>query len=264
MGRGLVLGSALCVLMVSAIHAQPASKSNHRSEVHTNVNLPAQVRVMTFNIHHGRGMDGKVNLDNIAAEIRKSRAQIVALQEVDRFLPRSGMRDQASKLASMLGMYSCYSASLDWGLGQYGNAILSRYPIVNHHVELMASPVERRSLLAAVVQIGSRRVTVFNTHLGLNQEERREQMAVIAHAIRETRGPAVLMGDFNMEPDNPLFAEIPVPFHKIHLRLKAPTLQSGAEIDHIFTNLPTGVVFAWTQPTHASDHHPVVADLPWK
>ena len=261
MGRNLLIGSAVCLLMASVVGAQPPTKSNEDNGVKESVTLP-MVRIMTFNIRHGLGMDGMVDLEGIAGEIRKSGADIVALQEVDRFWPRSGMQDQAGKLAQELGMYSCFAASLDWGVRQYGNAILSRFPIACSRVEFLNSPKERRSLLAADVRIGDYRLTVLNTHLGLTPQEQSEQLSAIARKLEEVDGPAVLTGDFNMEADHPLLALLPSSYAKIHMRVKAPTLFNGKEIDHIFTNIPVEGLFARTQPTDASDHHPVIVDLP--
>mgnify|MGYP001438299506 FL=1 len=103
------------------------------------------LKVMTYNIRHGRGMDNKVNLDRIAEDIRKSMADIVALQEVDRFNFRSGFRDQAKLLADRLDMHWCFATSMRWGFMQYGNAILSRFPIEHSEVYTLPGMKERRT-----------------------------------------------------------------------------------------------------------------------
>jgi endonuclease/exonuclease/phosphatase family metal-dependent hydrolase len=172
------------------------------------------------------------------------------------------MNNQVKRLARMLGMYSCYSPSLDFKIGQYGNAILSRYPIEEHEVRYLQSPVERRSLLKAVIRIGDRRVTVFNTHLGLTQGERKKQMAVVAAALQEAEGPALLVGDLNMRPGNSILEDIPSSFHHLRLPPQTTTLHIGGEIDYIYTNVADPDATAWTRPTESSDHDPVLADLP--
>jgi endonuclease/exonuclease/phosphatase family metal-dependent hydrolase len=242
-----------------------------------------KLRVMTFNIRHAQGMDGEVSLQNIAFEIQRSGADLIGLQEVDRFLPRSNLKDQPAELARLLEMNFCYSASEDrnhnsnasayireqdakTGLnGQYGNAILSRFPITAHQFQYLPGDNERRSLLHAEIEIQGRRVTFFNTHLGMDKEEQRVQVAAILEAIEKSSGALVLLGDFNMEPDNPLIAALSSAIRKVHLGGSVTTFAGKKdvvkEIDHLFTNLALEKDSAWTQPTLASDHHPVLAQL---
>jgi endonuclease/exonuclease/phosphatase family metal-dependent hydrolase len=97
----------------------------------------SELRVMTFNIRHGRGLDGRVNLGRIARVIRDARAGVVGLQEVDRhYGDRSGFVDQAGSLAAALDMRVVYGPTLDLEppppgrpRRQFGNAVLSAYPI---------------------------------------------------------------------------------------------------------------------------------------
>ena len=70
-----------------------------------NINL----KVMSYSIRHGKGLDGKASLSRIAEVITKAQPDIVALQGVDRFMPRSGFRDQLKRLAKLLGMHACFS-----------------------------------------------------------------------------------------------------------------------------------------------------------
>ena len=70
--------------------------------------------VLSYNIHHGVGGDGRLDLDRIAAVIRDSGADVAALQEVDRhWSARSGLADQAKELARRLRMHHAYGANLD-------------------------------------------------------------------------------------------------------------------------------------------------------
>src|SRR5690606_28222019 len=93
---------------------------------------------LTYNIHHGAPENStEVNLNNIAAVIRKSGAELVALQEVDVNVPRSGNVDQAKVLAKLLDMHYYFSKSIDYSGGEYGVAILSKYPLTNTRNELL-------------------------------------------------------------------------------------------------------------------------------
>jgi len=240
------------------------------------------LRVMTFNIRHARGMDEQVNLQKIAAEIKQSGADIIALQEVDRFLSRSHLQDQPAELARLLNMNVCFSASEDCrnssavsayirennarsGMdGAYGNAILSRFSIVAHRCYFLPGKRERRSLLQAEIAVNDDKIHFFSTHLSLDEVEQIAQMNILRDVLGSTPGAVALGGDFNMESANPLIAKLASVIHKVPLRDHATTFAGDenriVEIDHLFTNL-AAESGAWTQPTRASDHHPVLAQL---
>ncbi|WP_318183945.1 endonuclease/exonuclease/phosphatase family protein [Metabacillus idriensis] len=118
---------------------------------------------MTFNIHHGRGMDKQLDLFRIAEVIEKSDADIIGLNEVYKyFSKRSGYEDQISWLAKQLNMNQTFCPSLSLtsknstNVRQYGNALLSRYPIVNekrHLFNFIPGLIEGRSLLDSTIEI---------------------------------------------------------------------------------------------------------------
>mgnify|MGYP001113886962 CR=1 FL=1 len=228
-------------------------------------------------------MDDHVSLQNIASEMERSGADIIGLQEVDRFLPRSDLKDQPAELARLLKMHVCYSPSEDRhntsttsayirdkdeksGLnGQYGNAILSRFPITSHQFRYLPSDRERRSLLQTEIEINGHNVNFFCTHLGLDKAEQSVQIETLIDVIKSTSGAMVLLGDFNMMPGNPLLTTLSAAIHKVPLQNNATTYAGNKdeiiEIDHIFTNLTLDKELAWTQVTDASDHHPLLAQL---
>jgi endonuclease/exonuclease/phosphatase family metal-dependent hydrolase len=228
------------------------------------------VKVMTFNIHHGKGMDGKTRLSRIVAEIIKSGADIVALQEVDRFQARSFFRDQVAVLAKGAGMYHCFSPSLNFGYSQYGNAILSRWPIESKKIIYMNGGLERRSILIADIKVSGdqspsgreAKITIVNTHLGFLAQEYKWQMPILCKMIAGLLKPAVLLGDFNLEPSNVIFNILDPAWHFINLVKPQATMKNGKQIDHIFANSGFLNARAWVQETAASDHHAVIADLP--
>lgn len=222
-----------------------------------------QIKVMTYNIRHGRGLDGKVNLTRIAEDIRLSRADLVGLQEVDRFNIRSGFKDQAKVLAELTGMNWSFSPSLKLGFTQYGNAILSKYPIVSNEVYSLPGIKEARSLQKAVIRYGQKDVIVYNTHLGVYAAEREQQLPMISDIVLNTEGPAVFLGDFNMESNHSLMEKILGRWQKVKLKVQSATVLSGLEIDHIFVNHRPQVFDAWTMTSDASDHTPVIAELNW-
>ena len=89
-----------------------------------------QLRVATFNVHHGRGLDGVLDLERTAAAIAETVADVVALQELDRGMKRSGGVDQPAELARLLGVQVEFFPTLERaGGGQYGIGLASRIPI---------------------------------------------------------------------------------------------------------------------------------------
>jgi endonuclease/exonuclease/phosphatase family metal-dependent hydrolase len=219
--------------------------------------------LMTFNIHHGKGIDGKVDLRRIAAEISRAKADIVALQEVDRFRMRSFYRDQIAFLAKELNMHSSFAPSLNFGFAQYGNAFLSRWPILSKKVYYLNGSLERRSILIVKVNpLDKSGLTLVNTHLGVFKKEQKRQMPILCDALAQLEGPAILMGDFNMEmTDLPIKLLLPA-WRKIPLIHQQATMTNGKEIDHFFMNRTLDHARAWVQETIASDHHAVVIELP--
>ncbi|CAM4408664.1 endonuclease/exonuclease/phosphatase family protein [Paenibacillus alkaliterrae] len=228
------------------------------------MNASNYMRVMTYSIRHGKGMDGKTSLSRIAGEIAKAHPDLVALQGVDRFLPRSGFQDQLKRLAQLLGMHACFSPSVNLFIVQYGNAILSRYPIISKKIQYIGGSKERRSILTAKLQINENTITVVNTHLGVHTKERIKQLPVLWDALDKLEQPAILAGDFNMKMDDPFMKRLNSRWQKITLLNKQPTMDNGGEIDHIFVNMPTEQASARVHPSDASDHYPVIAELRWR
>jgi endonuclease/exonuclease/phosphatase family metal-dependent hydrolase len=105
-----------------------------------------KLRVMTYNIRWGMGVDGKFSLERIAGVIRESGADLVGLQEVERGSPRSRFRDEPCVIARELGMHVAFGGNLRLGSWQFGNALLSRFPLQAwRNVPLPASrgPIDR-------------------------------------------------------------------------------------------------------------------------
>jgi len=223
-----------------------------------------RLKVMTFNIHHGQGMDGVIDLDRIASEIRKADADVIALQEVDRFHPRSYFHDQLRRIGRKLGMKHAFSPSINFGLVQYGNGFLSRYPIVSKQVLYLQGVNERRSILSVKLDTPGEPLTLVNVHLGVMERERAQQFPFLLNVLKPVEGRGILLGDFNMGAKHPLMDLLKPVWSKVTPEPFAPTVRSGREIDHIYINLALGKQRAYVQPTDASDHHAVVADLAWE
>ncbi len=174
---------------------------------------PRTIRLLTFNIHHGEGTDGRVDLERIARLIREQRADLVALQEVDRGVERTGRRDLLAELAQLTKMNYAFGKNIDYQGGDYGNAILSRFPIIeqdNHHFKLLR-PSERRGLLRAVVDLGGKKLTLLATHIDFHQDdaERLSNVEELHQGLAEYgQLPLILCGDFNDVPGSRTHANV--------------------------------------------------------
>lgn len=172
------------------------------------------LRVMSFNIHHGEGTDGTLDLSRIADVIRDSDAEVVGLQEVDRhWSDRSDFVDQASWLARELNMHVAFGANLDRDplepgepRRQYGNAILTRWPVLERDNTYLPrfDGHEQRGLLRARIAVRGVPVQVYSTHLQHNDaEERLAQVRAIRSIIGAPEDSVLLLGDLNATPQAP-------------------------------------------------------------
>lgn len=218
------------------------------------------MRVVTFNIRHGAGLDRRVDLDRIARVIAATGAEVAGLQEVDRrHGPRSGYVDQPAYLAGRLGMEVAFGANLG---DTFGNAVLSALPIAAwENVHLDGGGRERRGLLRA--EIG--RWLVYVTHIE-NEDGaiRLDQARRVADLIGEPGRPTVLLADLNAEPGSP---ELRVLGRHLVAAEHGPTFPAAwpcRTIDHVLGSADVRVsarVARSFGARIASDHRPVVADL---
>ncbi|MCO8121796.1 alkaline phosphatase D family protein [Stieleria sp. TO1_6] len=162
-----------------------------------------QPKVLCYNIHHAEGIDGVVSLDRIADVIRRSGADVVALQEVDRNVPRSGGVDQAQQLAQRLGMHYVFGGNLPLQGGEYGNAILSKYEIlssVNHPLPNLGGG-EQRGILQARLAGPDKSFTLLATHWDhrANPEQRIASAEFVIELSKkiDANHPLLLAGDLN-------------------------------------------------------------------
>lgn len=236
------------------------------------------VRVMSFNIHHGRGLDGLVDLERVASAIEDADPDVVGLQEVDRhWSERSDFVDQASFLARRLNMHVVYGANLDRDplepgqpRRQYGTAILSDHPILEWRNVLLprTGTKEQRGLLEARVNVRGVPVLVYNTHLQHDsQSERIAQIEAIRQIIGTPEDSVVLVGDLNARPDTPEIAAITEQLRDAWVAAGIgegytyPAADPSARIDYVLTSDDVVARAAAIVTSDASDHLPVHADV---
>ncbi len=172
-------------------------------------------RVMTYNIHAGKDSQQQLSIDRMAALIDSAAADIVLLQEVDRRTTRSQGADHFQELMRLTGMHGVFGKSLDYQGGEYGIAVLSRWPLDSiQAIPLRVEPPQERSggvyepriALHVVARSPVGTIHVVNTHLdpaGTGTFRKQELIGVMAHMARHVPQDAVLVfgGDLNARPD---------------------------------------------------------------
>ena len=197
-----------------------------------------QLRVLCYNIHHAEGVDGKLDLPRIARVILSAKPDLVALQEVDQKTARTGKVDQVAELSRLTKMKSVFGSNIDFQGGHYGNAILSRFPIIkknNSHLPNVDSG-EQRGVLESVIKVSEDQSIFFlATHLDHrhSDEERLASAKFINQMISVSDSkPAILAGDFNDVPESPTLKE----FGKLWIRTNTeitPTIPVSKPIRQI-------------------------------
>ncbi len=184
-------GSIGTVISESTERSTPASGT---AEANTEGRVSLELTLANFNIKHGAE-----GLENVAQAIREIAPDIIGLEEVDIGAERSGGADEAAELARLAGFsYYVFARAIPLGAGEYGTAILSRYPIESFEVTpLESGNGEDRSVGHAVINVQGLKLDVFVTHLSFEDRGVRiEQMKTIAGMLKKCKYYA-LMGDLN-------------------------------------------------------------------
>lgn len=236
---------------------------------------------MTYNVHSCTGSDGRISTYRVADVIASFEPDVVAIQELDSGLARTNHEHQAAEIAKHLNMDFHFHPSIEVQEGEYGNAILSRYPLKLVQAGALPSPwwfrpLERRGALWAAVDIGGREVQIINTHFGHNLRERLLQAETLlgagwaAHSACSP--PLVVCGDFNTLPISSVYRRFKKLLKDAQLSIKGrrpmntyPSRFPLARIDHIFTGAGVEVMDT-TVPRNkltclASDHLPLIAEI---
>lgn len=161
------------------------------------------LRLMTYNIQHGAGMDDVVDLDRQAAVIRDAMPDVVGLQEVDSVVKRSGYKNQAALFGQKLGMHATFGPAIPLTRGKYGVAILSKEaPLSVRNIPLPGA--EKRTLLVCEFQD----YVFATTHLDLEEENRLASLPIIIEEADHWDKPFFICGDWNDKPSSTLISRI--------------------------------------------------------
>lgn len=242
--------------------------------------MPPALTVITYNVHSCIGLDNRVAPSRIAEVISAYEPDIVALQELDRGLARTGLVEQARTIAEFLEMNYHFHPSFYLEHGQYGNAVLSRFPLrLVKAGKLPSLPrrkgMELRGAIWVEVMTPGGPVQVLNTHLGLNRKERLAQAGVLLGpewlGHPGCRPPLLFCGDLNACSRSGVYKKF------TRRMLDAQRLDGSApggtyhsryplmRLDYVFVSPDVGIESAAVQRDPASrvasDHLPLVVKL---
>lgn len=259
---GFLAGLAACA--GRAVQSDPAPGGS-------NGGAAATVNVVSYNIRHGRGMDDRVDIARTAAVVRELAPDIVGLQEVDVGVERSGRINEPEEMGQLLGMKHAFGSFFDYQGGQYGMAILSRFPVLRSESIRLPDGNEPRVALAVEIDhpaIG--RLMVVNVHFDWVADDgfRFAQATRLTTFLDSLTIPFILLGDFNDTPGSrtlALFTQRAFEARKpADDHLTFSSTKPEKEIDFIFgspaARWSASSVRVITEPV-ASDHRPVTAVL---
>ena len=166
---------------------------------------PVRITVLTYNIYHGEDANGGSNLDAVAGIINSLEPDLVALQEVDNKTARAKKLDLTAELSRRTGMHGVFGKAMDYDSGGYGEAVLSRYPIIETKNNPLphTTKAEPRAALEIHIELpGGVEIAFVGTHLDhqRDQSNRMMQAKRIMELYENSDLPIVLAGDLNATP----------------------------------------------------------------
>jgi len=175
--------------------------------------LPVEIRVVTYNIHHGEGTDRKFDLSRIAKRMMAERPDIIALQEVDQKTRRASGVDQPAEFAKLTGMRVVFGRNIDYDGGGYGTAVLTRLPVrdsksvklKSYYPPTAENPEQRGVQVIEIGENGKTELLFLCTHLDFRpaDDERMNSAVTINELVKKhSDTPALIAGDFNATPDS--------------------------------------------------------------
>ena len=244
--------TALLIMLATAMSMPTGAR-----RVHT-------LRLSSYNIQHGEGMDKRIDHARIANILRQAECEVAAIQEVDSVTKRNGGVYALEEIGRHIGMYATYAPAIDFQGGKYGIGMLSKKRPLSVHRIVLPGREERRMLLVAEFKD----YVVACTHLSLTDADRMASIPLIVEEAQQWEKPFIIMGDLNDEPGSPFYREM----EKYFIFLNSPsemTFPSNGPkicIDHValFKPTPNATLSfhrTWVGSEEASDHRPLHARI---
>lgn len=231
---------------------------------------------MTYNVHSCRGMDGRLAPERIAEVIAATAADVACLQELDVGRARTGRIHQAETIAGALAMEFHFFPAIRAASEEYGDAILTRYPMTVVRTGALPRPslvVEPRGAMWVEIDADGTRWQVLNTHLGLGRGERRAQAVALSEWISAAgkQPPLAFCGDLNSRTGSMVHTLLGTGLREVQLAARGYQQRTFATrlpwicLDYIYVSAGVKVLSAKVVTTPlarvASDHFPLVAEI---
>ncbi|MCA9006875.1 MAG: endonuclease/exonuclease/phosphatase family protein [Planctomycetaceae bacterium] len=262
-----------CAILLTLICSPSESGAKAAQQTQT-------LRVLCYNIHYGQGTDGKYDIARLAKVIEATKPDLVALQEVDVGVKRSGRVHEAQRLAELTGLAVRFGPTQHYEGGLFGNAVLTRLPILDVKIQPLpyteSTPQKvtypRGAIIVTVRGANDKPLRFISTHFQHNLPEDRveEAKAINEHFTVDSDIPTILAGDMNATPDaEPIQILLKQWTNAIDDKAapSAPSTKPRSRIDYIFYRPATDFEVIETRVIAeplASDHCPVFAILKWK
>ncbi len=238
-----------------------------------------KIKLMTFNIQHGRNHNKKgdvIDLPLMAENVRAQDPDIFGLNEVRKGIDpdhSSGYSDQPSFFSQTLGYHSYFGDAIKIKEDcYYGNAVFSKFPMQSCEKIMIPDVIERKGLryetrcvLKTEYEINGKKLTVLNSHFGLGHGEAENAVDTVLSLVNAIDTPIVLMGDFNKTPDHEQIKHLSSVLTDVHASLSKgintyPSDSPDMRIDYIFAR-GVKVLSAETVKRVVSDHYAITAEI---
>lgn len=228
------------------------------------VNDAGKVRIMSYNIRVGKGLDLKQDLERIATVINRENPFMVALQEVDSVTTRTGGVNQIEELGRLTGMFAVFAGAINYSGGRYGVGMLSK----ERPLSIKRVPLPGREESRVLLIVEFRDFVAATTHFSLTEEDRIEGAKILNREAIFFNKPMIVGGDFNAEPQSKTIRIINEVFTTLSNDSLAtfPANEPQVCIDYIFgktrENFSYKVFYSKVIPESiASDHRPIIVDI---
>lgn len=228
------------------------------------VNDAGKVRIMSYNIRVGKGLDLKQDLERIATVINRENPFVVALQEVDSVTTRTEGVNQIEELGRLTGMFAVFAGAINYSGGRYGVGMLSK----ERPLSIKRVPLPGREESRVLLIVEFRDFVAATTHFSLTEEDRIEGAKILNREAIFFNKPMIVGGDFNAEPQSKTIRIINSKFTTLSNDSLAtfPANEPQVCIDYIFgktrENFSYKVFYSNVIPESiASDHRPIIVDI---
>lgn len=225
-------------------------------------------RILSYNVHGGRGMDRKQDYKRIHSLLLSHSIDIALLQEFD---TRPSLRDTEQDIRDICGeKYSHFFAgkAIEGKYGWYGNAILSQFPIIEKNLIDVSHPKrEPRNIMEAFIETPQGLVHILNTHKGLNKKERRFQLEKLHKLlVSDSSIPLIVAGDINEWQSSSLaLKDLNTTLHPVPVQATYPTFLPIFHLDRVWCRPDSLVKKAFVLKDRYtrvfSDHFPVLVEI---